>query len=113
MHRHGRKDREASSPKQLKAMPEESPLRILFREMIRDNFDLVEAELRARGIRVTAPTKKALSVREAAELTGLSKKTIERRVNAGEIPVVPGLSPTRIPADFVQRMMKKNQAHAS
>lgn len=112
MRSHGGKDREPSSHNQLKTMPEESPIRILFREMLRENFDLVEAELKARGIGKPAPTKMALSVKEAAELTGLSEPTIRRRVHAGLIPAVPGISPTRIPSDFVERMMKPETAHA-
>lgn len=92
-------------------MPEESPLRILFREMIRENFDLVEAELRSRGIKAQ-PVKKALSVAEVAELTGLCEMTIRRQIKAQIIPAIPGINPKRIPADFVERMIKK-EAHAS
>ena len=103
-------------------MPEESPLRILFREMIRENFDLVKEELRKSGIieaelraHLLSPpeTLKALTVQEAAALTGLSEPTIRRRVVAGLSPVGPDLSPTRIPSDFLERMMKRNEAHAS
>lgn len=93
-------------------MSEESALRILFREIIREYFDLVEAELRSRGIGTAPPRLDAYSVREAAKAVGLSAKTIERRVNAGVIPTEPGL-PTRIPADFVQRMMNQSKLNAS
>ncbi len=50
----------------------------------------------------------ALSVPEVAARTGLSEPTIRRRIIAGTIPTVPGLTPTRVPADFISRMMKND-----
>ena len=88
-------------------MPTESALRIMFREMIRENFDLVEEELQKRGIGPAASSKKALSVPEVAAATGLSQPTIRRRILSKQIPTIPGLNPARIPADFVDRMMSK------
>jgi excisionase family DNA binding protein len=48
----------------------------------------------------------ALSVPEVAARTGLSQPTIRRRIKSGAIPTVPGLNPARIPANFINRMMK-------
>lgn len=46
------------------------------------------------------------SADEVANRLGVSKATIIRRINAGSIPVIPHITPTRIPADYVERMMK-------
>ena len=63
------------------------------------------AEIVARKLDAR-PAKDALSIIEAAEKTGVSKDTISRRIAAGLIPTIPGLSPVRIPSDFIARMMK-------
>lgn len=49
----------------------------------------------------------AYSVDEVAKRLDVSKATIIRRIHAGIIPTLPGISPMRIPADFVSRMMNQ------
>jgi hypothetical protein len=86
-----------------------SDFRDIFRDMLRENVDIIVEEL-AKRAPAAAPVKVALSVSEVATRTGLSQPTIRRRVITGAIPTVPGLNPTRIPADFVDRMMNKANA---
>lgn len=68
--------------------------------------DAVAAKLGTKGER------DALSVDEVAARLGLSKATVMRRIHAGIIPTLPGISPIRIPADFVSRMMQQPTANA-
>lgn len=76
--------------------------REFFRAMLIENIDLVREALGDM-----APVQKdALSVPEVAARTGLSEPTIRRRIKSGTIPTVPGLNPARIPANFINRMMK-------
>ena len=79
----------------------------MFREMIRDNFDLVEKELQKRGIGADLGEKPAYSVEELAKVLGVSVHTIRRRITAKIIPTVPGINPTRIPASYLARMISK------
>ncbi len=50
------------------------------------------------------------SAAEAAQRLGVSKATVTRRIAAGLIPTIPNVSPARVPADYVARMM--TQPHA-
>jgi hypothetical protein len=86
-----------------------SDFRDIFRDMLRENVDIILEEL-AKRAPAAKSDKVALSVPEAAARAGLSETTIRRRVITGAIPTVPGLNPTRIPADFVDRMMNKSNA---
>ena len=45
------------------------------------------------------------SVAEAAAVLGVCSKTVARRVEAGSIPRIPSIRPTRIPADFIDRLL--------
>jgi hypothetical protein len=86
-----------------------SDFRDIFRDMLRENVDIILEEL-AKRAPAAKSDKVALSVSEVATRTGLSQPTIRRRVITGAIPTVPGLNPTRIPADFVDRMINKANA---
>lgn len=54
----------------------------------------------------------AYSVDEVADRLNVSKATVIRRIHAGIIPTLPGISPMRIPADFVSRMMNQSPTNA-
>ena len=81
-----------------------NPYREFFSAMLIENLDLVREALGDM-----APVQKdALSVPEVAARTGLSQPTIRRRIKSGAIPTVPGLNPARIPANFINRMIKND-----
>ena len=84
----------------------DNPYRSFFRELIRENMDVIVEELAKRTPKARSE-KDALSVPEVAARTGLSKPTIHRRIKSGAIPTVPGLNPKRVPANFIDRMMNK------
>lgn len=75
----------------------------LLAQLLRENIDVLR-EVMAEMTTDKAAVKAAYSVNEVAKLTGLSVATIHRRVTSGAIPVVPGLAPIRIPANFLERM---------
>lgn len=50
------------------------------------------------------PRPEFYSVAEAAALTGMCRKTIERRIAAKVIPVIPGYRRHRIPSSYIERL---------
>lgn len=78
-------------------------LKQLLAQLLRENSDVLR-EVMAEITPDKATAKAAYSVNEVAKLTGLSVATIHRRVTSGAIPTVPGLSPKRIPAKYLERM---------
>jgi hypothetical protein len=75
-------------------------------ELTAEQLDALADAVAAR-LAPASQGKVALSVADAAKATGLAKNTIRRRIEAGLIPTVPGLSPVRIPSDFIARMMAR------
>lgn len=49
-----------------------------------------------------------LTVGQVAKAFSVSTKTINRRIKAGIIPTLPGISPPRIPAAYVDGMLNPN-----
>lgn len=44
---------------------------------------------------------------EVAKRLDVSRATVNRRIMAGLIPIIPNITPARIPADYVSQMMQK------
>ena len=47
------------------------------------------------------------TVREAAKMLRIDPKTIRRRIDAGLIPTVPNIGATRIPALFIEELIRR------
>lgn len=76
-----------------------------------EQVDTITEALAAR-IGPAVGKRDAYSVDEVAKRLDVSKATIIRRIHAGIIPTLPGISPMRIPADFVSRMMQQTTPNA-
>lgn len=77
--------------------------------MITIPLELSDEQIHAIAVEVAKikglPDRDAFSINEVAERIGVSSLTVRRRVTAGIIPVLPGIKPPRIPANYVAQML--------
>jgi excisionase family DNA binding protein len=73
-----------------------------------DQLDALASLVAAKLGSALANQKATLSSAEAAQRAGVSPQTIRRRVEAGQIPRVPGLHNLRIPTAALDAWISQN-----
>ena len=71
-------------------------------EQLAELADMIADRIQGR----MAASGKPYAAKEAAEALGISLSTLNRRIRAGEIPKIPGLGRTLIPAQAIDDLLE-------